>query len=139
MFLRYNLPGIIWGIVIFILLSMPGGDVPRFEFFRFLPIDKIVHFILFFVFSFILSVGFLRQYSYSFLRLKAILFAFCISFVYGSVMELLQGMVFEDRTSEAIDFVMNLCGTVGGLCTFALMKTKIISKFSVKALQKTHT
>ena len=139
MFLRYNLPGIIWGIFIFVLLSMPGSDVPHFEFLRFLPMDKIIHFIIFSIFSFLLSVGFLRQYSYPFLQLKAIIFAFCISFVYGSVMEWLQGIVFEDRTSDWIDFIMNLCGTISGLCTFALLKTKIISKCSVNIPQKTCT
>lgn len=132
MFLRYNLPGIIWGMIIFVLLAMPGSDVPRLSFLSFLPMDKIVHFILFAVFSFLLSIGFLRQYSFPRIRFNSIIIAFCISVIYGGVMEYLQGTVFEDRTSDWIDFVMNLCGTIGGLCTFAILKTRIISRFSVK-------
>ena len=132
MFLRYNLPGIIWGMIVFVLLAMPGSDVPSLSFLRFLPVDKIVHFILFAVFSFLLSIGFLRQYSSQRLRLNALIFAFFISVIYGGSMEYMQGTVFDDRTADWIDFVMNLCGTIGGLCTFALLKTKIISRFSVK-------
>lgn len=132
MFLRYNLPGIIWGIIIFVLLSMPGSEVPRFPFLQFLPLDKIIHFILFGVFSFLLSLGFLRQYSYMLLRFKAMIAAFCISFVYGSTMEWLQGMVFEDRTSDWFDFVMNSSGTICGLPTFVLLKPWIITKFKIK-------
>jgi VanZ family protein len=132
MFLRYNLPGIIWGMIVFVLLAMPGSDVPKLSFLHFLPMDKIVHFILFSVFSFLLSFGFLRQCSFQRLRLNAMIVAFFISVIYGGVMEYLQGTVFVDRTSDWFDFIMNLCGTIGGLFTFALLKTKIISKFSVK-------
>lgn len=124
MLYRYNIPAIIWGIIIFILLSIPGGNVPRFTFLKDLPIDKIVHFFLFMVFSFLLLYGFVKQYNNNYSRFWLYAVAFLISVAYGGLTELLQGTVFVKRTCDLVDFVTDTAGAIFGIIVCVWMVRK---------------
>ncbi len=128
MFFRYHILAIIWGCIIFIAISIPGNSVPRFSFFKDLPVDKIVHFILFFIFSALLAYGLVKQYFRKNSRYKPYVIAFLISISYGAFTELLQGMLFVGRSCEIYDFMSNAAGTIFGLTTFVLLKNKLVGK-----------
>lgn len=128
MFFRYHIPAIIWGIVIFIAVSVPGSNVPRFSFFKDLPVDKIIHFTLFFIFSGLLAYGFAKQYFGNTIRYRPYTIAFLISAGYGGLTELMQGTLFADRSCEIADFIANIAGTIVGLAIFVLLKGKIIKQ-----------
>jgi VanZ family protein len=126
MFLRYNFPGIIWGILILILMGLPGHDFPDTSFIKIPNFDKLVHFGLFFIFVFLLLRGFAKQFHFPLLKKYALLFSLLIGIAYGGLTEILQGTVFIERTCDFYDFLADTVGCVLGMTFFLLLKGKII-------------
>lgn len=115
MFWRHNWLGITWAICILILSGTPGS---QFESSAQENIDKVVHLVLFGVLFLLLSVGFIKQSRFPFLRRQTLLKvgAFCLG--YGILLELLQGMLFVSRSIEFMDIVFNGIGIATGLGLF---------------------
>jgi len=128
MFLRYNFPGIMWGIIIMILMGLPGHDFPNTSFINIPNFDKIVHFGLFFVFVFLLLRGFAKQFQFAFLKNNALLISLLIGIAYGGLTEILQGTVFIERTCDFYDFLADTVGCVLGMTFFLFLKRKIIQE-----------
>ena len=66
MFLRYNLFTIIWAIVIFLLILMPGEKIPDTD--AFFSFDKIAHTVVFCILTFLMIIGFSKQFKYEKLK-----------------------------------------------------------------------
>jgi len=126
MFIRYNLHGIIWSLIILILLGLPGDDLPDISFFNIPYFDKIVHFFLFLVFVFFLAYGFAKQNRFNILHQKFLLLSLLTGVIYGGLTEILQEVVFTGRTSDFFDFIADVAGCVTGLLFFFFLKGKIL-------------
>ena len=123
MFLRYNLFTIAWAIVIFLLILMPGRQVPEMgDLFAF---DKIAHLGVFAILSFLMIVGFTKQSQYLRLKRRATIFSLIISFIYASILELGQAIV-PDRYANFYDMAFNTAGVLIGYLLFVL-----VYKFSI--------
>jgi len=59
--LRYYIPAILWIILILVLCTLPGKDVPHTGWFSIKNLDKLVHFGLFGGIVFFLALGYYRQ------------------------------------------------------------------------------
>jgi glycopeptide antibiotics resistance protein len=122
MLLRHNLLGIIWALCISLVCMMPSHNAPNrivshsvLELFTF---DKVAHAIVFALLVLFLVVGFLKQRTYGWLQKNARKAAFFIAFSLGGALELIQGMVFDGRNGDVLDFIANSLGCFLGLLLF---------------------
>jgi VanZ family protein len=122
MFLRHNLPGISWAVLILIVCSMPQGEFPAALPFK--HFDKTVHFFLYAFLSLFLIVGFKKQFEFRLLRKRAILYSFLFSFSYGLLIEMLQQFIFTTRSFDVMDLVANFSGTIFGIFAFFIIYGK---------------
>lgn len=120
MFFRYNLFAIIWIFLILLLGLSPGDAMPDTDVWDFLSFDKIAHFFVFAVLSFLLIVGFTKQYSFKFLRYNAQTLAVVFSVLYGLLIELGQSVI-PDRSLEYADLLANTIGALSGWVIFYLI------------------
>lgn len=118
MFLRYNLPAILWAVVIFIVCTMPGDELPTSPLFNIPHFDKIVHLFLYTVLECLLMLGFTKQYSYGKISKYALGMSLSINICYGGIIEILQGTIFIERTADFFDFMANTSGAFLGLLIF---------------------
>jgi VanZ family protein len=107
MFLKYNIWGIVWLLIILVACATPGEQLPPSPF---LDFDKLVHVLIFGVLQFLLLRGFALQGRFPLLRKNHFLFATFISADYGVLMEVLQGYVFRNRSFDVFDIMANLIG-----------------------------
>lgn len=114
---------LIWVIVelllIFVLLSLPGNNFKvKTYWFQTLPIDKMVHIVLFA--SLALSIFSLFEYSHyqslKTIRAKAFAMLFCI--VFGIAMEYYQKYFVPTRGFEVTDMLADAAGTLLALPIF---------------------
>ncbi len=115
MFLRHNLLGILWAIFILILCGLPGE---QFQKSHITNADKVIHTFLFAVLFFLLSVGFIKQRTFPYLRINTLSKVLIISMLYGLVIEVLQGAVFIGRSIDLYDAIFNGIGCLVGYGLF---------------------
>lgn len=112
MFLRYNLFGILWGLLILLLSFLPKNKFPDIILWDQLAFDKAAHIIMYFIFVLMLIVGLKKQYTYRQFRYNAVKYAFTIGFIYGLIIEVLQEIIIFDRNTEITDIWANTIGCV---------------------------
>ena len=82
--------------------------------------DKIAHFGVFAMLSFLMTVGFAKKYTYDKLRKGHSLYGLVISLLYASILELSQAFV-PDRQMNLFDLIANTMGVLGGFLLFLLI------------------
>lgn len=97
----------IWFIVVTILLCIPGKKLPTISWFNIYQIDKLVHFVIFFILSslFCRAVYLIKQ-STSFFGVVAFLCS-----IYGMMMEFVQEKYIPNRSFDAYDIVADAIGS----------------------------
>jgi VanZ family protein len=123
-FIRFNLFAIIWACVIFLLILMPGKQMPDTG--NLFSFDKIAHFGVFSILSFMMILGFAKQFANDKLRKRHAIYGLVISLVYASILELSQAIV-PDRQMNFLDLIANIVGVISGYLLFLL-----IYKFSFR-------
>jgi len=121
MFIKNFWPAIIWGIIIFIMSSFPGDDIPKSFIINIPFADKLIHFFLYFLLVILILLGSLRK-SKTILTVRKFLFVFSISLLYGILMEVLQDLIFVMRSADLLDIAANAAGSFIGLLTFYYIK-----------------
>jgi glycopeptide antibiotics resistance protein len=113
-----------WALVILVLCAIPGRDLPNISWLALLAFDKWVHAGIFFV----LVLLFLRA---NVLELKSQIvvarMGLAAMIVYGGLLEVMQGALFEERTADVYDFIANSFGAVLGFVLFS----RLIKKFPI--------
>lgn len=108
-FLGKNRNSILWGLVIFILCTMPPSGFPRVSV---SGMDKLVHFGLFFVLTLlVISENNTLRLSGSVLQ-KTRLIGMVASIIYGGMVELLQLKVFTYRGADWFDLLADVLGAI---------------------------
>lgn len=110
MFFKHTKWAMLWALVILVLCGMPGRDIPHISFLEMLSFDKVVHAGIFFVLFALMVRGFILQSAYKQLHDNAKGVALIIGISYGGVLEILQGLVFEERSADVYDFAANSIG-----------------------------
>ena len=122
MFLRYNLFTIIWAAVIFLLILMPGEKMPDLgDVFNF---DKLAHSGVFCILTFLMIIGFSKQFRFQKLKTDPAKYSMIISGIYAGGLELGQAIV-PDRYANFYDLSFNVLGVLLGYTLFL-----IVYKFS---------
>jgi VanZ family protein len=113
--LKYFAPAIGWGLFVFILSTMPGEDIPSFDWADLFSVDKLVHAIFYGTFVGLLYWG----YKKNGVRIPLVgITLFCIGF--GITMELFQKFFCHGRAFELGDILANSVGA--GLVYFWMKK-----------------
>jgi VanZ family protein len=112
---------LLWAAIIFFAYSIPGNDLAYTDPWDILKFDKIVHFTLFAVFVLVLVIAFKKQRQIRFVHFYSRAYAVSIAILYGTALELVQGIFFIGRFSDPLDFVANAIGAFGGLLLFRLI------------------
>ncbi len=115
MFLRRLIPALIWALFIVILCGIPGRDIPHISFLELLEFDKWVHAAVFFVLV-VLLISAMRNEAAPqiFQRYPLIISAF-FSIAYGGILEILQEVLFVERSADVLDFIANSVGSLMAL------------------------
>ncbi len=119
MFKRPLLPGLLWTLLIAALTLMPGNYIPRITtFLDWLGPDKILHLLLFGIYSFLLLEGFRRQHSHSLLQKHPIFVALLIGIVFAIFTEVMQMHVIPGRHGNIYDFLADVLGSILGIISW---------------------
>lgn len=122
MIIKNFYPGIVWGIIIFILSAIPGNYFPKVQRFAdWLSFDKIVHIGLYFVFCFLILKGIYKQYHHN---KKKLFFGLLFVVMFGGVMEVMQHYLFIGRNGNIFDFFANLIGCLLSYTLFLFIQRK---------------
>lgn len=112
---------LLWAIVIASLYFLPGKDMPVLSFWDILQFDKVGHFGVFAVLSVITLTGLKRQQQFRRMRVKAVALMLTFIIPYAALLEYFQGILSPDRTSDVMDFLANVGGSLIGIVIFKLI------------------
>jgi len=124
--LNYQLPAIVWSILVLILCLLPGSDLPDASHF-FPGFDKIVHLGFFFVLAVLLFFGKIRQQNSYDYRILTIVKITLICVALGGGIELLQWKFFVYRDADWWDFFVDMVGYGMGVFGYLLLHRKALN------------
>ena len=115
--IKYKGPVILWAILILVLTGLPGNYFPKVPtVWDLLEPDKIVHLIIFLVFTLLLSYALIHGNVFS-PRIFSVLVT-GTGIIFGGVTELLQAYVFIWRQASVYDFIADAAGSFAGYLLF---------------------
>jgi len=118
----------LWALLILFLCGLPGKDIPHISFLELLSFDKFVHASIFFVFILLSIRGLVLQTRYPSLQRFAKISSFLVCVIYGGLMEVMQGTLFEDRSMSLYDFIANSFGCTVGWLSYNWIERKFLVK-----------
>ena len=110
---------VIWLVVIFILSTLSGSSFNKIPTFKIPHLDKIIHFIMYFILQFIVVAEYYKNSANKYKPAKFFTLSILFSITYGGIMEILQEYIFTSRTGSLADFLANSIGAIIG--SFALL------------------
>ncbi len=90
MFLKYNLPTLLWATVILFLTLLPTSALPETPAWELISFSTASHAAVFFLLAFLMLRSFNNLSNFSPLNQKAAIATFIISVLFGATIELLQ-------------------------------------------------
>jgi VanZ family protein len=126
LFVKKHLPYILWGLVIFVLISIPGDDLPEFSdsFDLFQP-DKWAHVALFLGFTFLVLRGFYQPAMGDSNILDITFYGMLAGVLYSGGSEIFQYLIIPGRSATLKDFLFNVVGCLFGWIVFLIWKDRI--------------
>lgn len=107
-----------WALLIFVASVMPSDDISVDSNMLFPHVDKVVHFLMYFI----LQVLLLRHND-NFMSRKKQVVIFILTASYGFLMEVIQGYFLVDRFYDNYDIIANITGALIGNLFFNLLKS----------------
>ncbi len=121
MFFRYNVFTFCWMLLVLLLTLTPGDNMPKTNLWAsVLSFDTVAHFSVFGTLVFLMIIGLSKQYTFHFLRRKAIVVSLTVSILYGVLIELMQYSI-PGRHFEFFDILANSLGCFVGFGVFYLV------------------
>jgi VanZ family protein len=133
LFLRYNLPALLWLALVTYLSNKEPSGLPVVPFLQFEGADKLVHFVFYFVLTVLLCYGWRKQGASLFLSRYALPAAALFSIAWGGLMELLQLTVFTYRAAEWADMAANTLGALLGWLLFRIFVLRFLHSYENKS------
>lgn len=115
------IPAILWAFLILYFSTKGTINLPE-SWWNFFSMDKIGHFGIYGIFTFLLLSGFLSTSSKW--KEKGVQIALSISILYGIGMEVTQYAFFPGRYFEYLDIIANIIGSFIGLLFFNFLMKK---------------
>jgi VanZ family protein len=111
---------IIWALIVFILCSIPGDDLPKTSALNIPHFDKIVHFGMFFIMGIFLIAELRFQTRLS--RLQIVAITVVLIATYGGIIEYLQQYYFTNRSGDYIDLLADILGGIFSIILYPWLK-----------------
>jgi VanZ family protein len=108
---------IVWAMVVLFLSLLSGNVVNEASLMQIPHIDKVAHFGMYFVFTFLLIWDFSRYKEKNMSWKKIIFYSILIAVAFGGSMELFQEIHTLHRSTDIKDFIANSAGA----CTAAVV------------------
>ena len=105
---------LLWSIIIFILLALPGNMLPNENHLAIPGLDKYVHIILFGTFVFLWSLYFAIKDNDKKFPLRKSLTILVIACLYGTAMEYVQKYFIPNRDYDIYDIAADVVGAILG-------------------------
>lgn len=129
MFFKYTwVPIFISLIILYLCCLIPVQDIPSVTIDTIVPLDKIVHFLMYLGLSGATAVNYIYMKRGNVDMNKLIVGAFLIPIIYGGVIEILQHNFFPPRTGDWFDFLADLLGSLAAFPIAILFKNKLSKK-----------
>lgn len=106
---------ILCSVLIFILSTMPSDTVKEDSWYSFEHADKIVHLIMYMSLSLMVLSDYYKKNNPTIVKY---IMVFVFAATYGGTIEILQGTIFETRSADIYDFVVNVIGAISGCLIF---------------------
>ncbi len=119
------IPAFAWACLVAVLCLIPQSCFYTPGFLHTLPLDKVVHFGMFFILSILSLRGIqikLPLFNFWFFMLISILI------MYGGLTELAQGWFTKTRHTDLIDFLTDVVGILFGFLFYLLVMRKKLSR-----------
>ncbi len=111
-----------WTGVVAYFCLVPSSDIPVIN----IPnLDKCIHVFFHFVFTFVWFLFFYKQLKVDSL-FKPLLISFLASFVFGVIIEMLQGLITTTRSADVLDGLANMAGSA-----LAVLAVVICNKYNI--------
>jgi VanZ family protein len=120
---------LLWALLIFILCTIPGQDIPHISFLELLRFDKFVHAAMFFVLCLLMARGFSLQTSFLFLNRHYLAISALICVAYGGSLEIIQGTWCVGRTADIYDFIANSFGVLIAVLSYRKTEALFLNRF----------
>lgn len=111
---------ILWAIIIFILCSIPGDDLPKTSMVNIPHLDKIVHFGMFFIMGIFLIAE--LRYQTKFKKATRVSIALSLIAIYGGLIEYLQQNFFTNRSGDFVDLLADILGGILAVLLYPWVK-----------------
>ena len=111
-----------WIVLIGLLTLVPGKALPQVDW-NFLSLDKIIHFTIFSIMTFLGSISFKNRSGLTRI-IFPILISLLIAILYGAILEYLQTFI-PDRAFDYADLVANIGGSAAGTVLFSYYNSRI--------------
>ncbi|MGO4289416.1 VanZ family protein [Chitinophaga sp. RAB17] len=118
--LRYFAPAIIWIILILVVCTLPGNDIPSNSFLDKIHFDKFVHFGLFGGIVLFLSLGIYKQKKY--ISPRTLVLLVIVAAGYGLAIEFIQKYWAIGRSFDMYDVVADTLGAIAGVWVFKIVR-----------------
>ncbi len=126
MAIRFHIFTLVWGVIITLVILIPGNSMPSLVFFDVMGFDKIVHFFSFTLLTFMMIIGLAKQYSDGCYYFNIYYLTVLSLLGYGIILEYIQGYV-PGRSFELGDILANTLGVFfGRLLFYIVYKTRLI-------------
>jgi VanZ family protein len=109
-----RIPALVWTIIIFILLALPGNMLPNENHLTIPNLDKYVHIILFGSFVFLWSFYYLAKQDGNNNSNRYPVIIFIIACLYGTAMEYVQKYFIPNRDFDIYDIAADIVGALAG-------------------------
>ncbi|WP_157760656.1 VanZ family protein [Chitinophaga caeni] len=114
--IRFFIPAILWIILILVLCTLPGKDLPQVSFLDKIHFDKIVHFGLFAGIVVLICYGLYK--SRQALSNLAIISVVILAGLYGLAIEFIQKYLVTSRSFDMYDVLFDTLGAIAGALVF---------------------
>lgn len=105
-FIRFQLPAVAWGAVIYYISSLPSSRLPKI---KLVGVDKLIHMLIFMVFGLLLYRALHPLRKLNGFDWRRALIALVVVVMYGIVDEFHQGIV-PGRTEDVLDACADAAG-----------------------------
>ncbi|TKK66959.1 VanZ family protein [Ilyomonas limi] len=119
------LPPVIWLVLIYMLLTLPGSDIPKVNFLDAIYFDKWVHTGLFAMLVFLFCWPFRKQYP---MQHSLFISITVFAVVYGIALEYVQKYFASDRSFDISDMIADAFGSLLGYMAIRYVARKIAEK-----------